>query len=208
MTCTVSGVLWLESRKDLKGLTEVPLLNVPAPEGCDNPRSGVTLFYGFHAIIDGFQECYQVAQQTLHHIEPIELILDDGGHSAAGPIPNEILPELKILHLERCTKKLEERVLNVWQEHLEAAGKPPEKPLTSRGVYVKDILTQDMDLVRVLWEHPDFNHLSAITYPVKMRRGKLSRRCTIFRKDLILKMEIKTPDAPKDVKIILPESLL
>lgn len=208
MSSTGSGVLWLENRKDLEDLTEAPLHNVPAPEGSENPKAGVTLFYGFHAIIDGFQECYRIAQQTMCHIEPIELILDDGGHSAAGPVPDTILPELKILHLERCTRKLQDRVMNIWQEFLEAEGNPPNKSLTSRGVYVKNLLTERMDLVRVLWEHEDFNHLSAITFPVKLGSGKLSRRVTIFRKDTIFKMEVKSPEAPKGLKLILPESVI
>lgn len=208
MNITLTGVLAIPAGEEPNPKIVYTLGNVPfpppddrakAPAGLIAPPTGLTLLYGQSTGMLGLAQVHAMLSKQKLRAIPVTVTLEQ--HiGARNHYDSAALKETRILHLDRLTSRLRDKVVSLFEKYAEEEGMPfptPDKDTVQKRL---EIIMYRPHLVARLREEPQFRHLDVICYPVRTG-GRMTKRGTLFRSNLV--KSIACPYFPK-VHVSLP----
>jgi len=187
MNITLTGILPIPEGQTPSDKVVYTLDNVPfpppsdpakAPQGLMPPADGLTLLYGQRVGMLGLAQVRALLGQSGLRAVPVTVTLahDIGARSH---YQTADLKKTRILHLDRLSADLRDRVIDLFTGYAASEGIPfvPSDKATVHERF--QVVMNRPHLVARLREEREFRHLDVICYPV-MTAGKLTKRATLF----------------------------
>jgi len=192
MNITLTGILPIPEGQTPSDQVTYTLDNVPfpppsdpakAPQGLSPPPNGLTLLYGQRVGMVGLAQVRAMLAQSNLRTVPVTVTLSQD-IGASSHYQKTDLKKTRILHLDRLSADLRDRVVDLFEGYAASEGIPF---VQADGATVHErfeVVMYRPHLIARLREERDFKHLAVICYPV-LTAGKLTKRATLFNADVV-----------------------